>query len=96
MGMCNILNPETGLEVKFSHRFTAALALAGEETGSLDVYSEAVAHRSDLMALRDKISVTGNDDYGPNVTDITVHQSDGTVIRETRDRLDLEQVATRA
>jgi 2-methylcitrate dehydratase PrpD len=85
MGMCNILNPETGLEVKFSHRFTAALALAGEETGSLDVYSEAMAHRPDLMALRDKISVTGHDDYGPNVTDITVHQSDGTVIRETRD-----------
>jgi 2-methylcitrate dehydratase PrpD len=44
-----------------------------------------MAHRPDLMALRDKISVTGHDDYGPNVTDITVHQSDGTVIRETRD-----------
>jgi 2-methylcitrate dehydratase PrpD len=85
MGMCNILNPDTGLEVKFSHRFTTALALAGEETGSLDVYSEDMAHRADLVALRDKIAVTGHDDYGPNVTDITVHQSDGTVIRETRD-----------
>ena len=85
MGMCNILNPQTGLEVKFSHRFTAALALAGEETGSLEVYSEDMAARPDLVALRNKISVQGHTDYGPNNTDITVHQSDGTVIRESRD-----------
>ena len=85
MGMCNILEPTTGLEVKFSHRFTAALALAGEETGSLDVYSEEMAARPDLVALRDKISVLGHDDFGANCTDITVHQSDGTVIRESRD-----------
>lgn len=85
MGMCNIQNPQTGLEVKFSHRFTAALALAGEETGSLEVYSEDFAGRPDLTALRDKISVTGHDDYGPNNSDITVHQSDGTVLRESRD-----------
>ena len=85
MGMCNILNPTTGLEVKFSHRFTAALALAGEETGSLEVYSEDMAARPDLVALRDKISVHGHTNYGPNNTDITVHQTDGTVIREARD-----------
>ncbi len=85
MGMCNIQNPQTGLEVKFSHRFTAALALAGEETGSLDVYSEDMAGRPDLIRLRDKIAVHGHDNYGPNSTDITVHQTDGTVIRESRD-----------
>jgi 2-methylcitrate dehydratase PrpD len=85
MGMCNIQNPTTGLEVKFSHRFTAALALAGEETGSLGVYSEDMAARPDLTRLRDKISVHGHNDYGPNTTDITVHQTDGTVIRESRD-----------
>jgi 2-methylcitrate dehydratase PrpD len=85
MGMCNIQNPTTGLEVKFSHRFTAALALAGEETGALDVYSEDMAARPDLIRLRDKISVHGHETYGPNTTDITVHQTDGTVIRESRD-----------
>jgi len=85
MTMCNILNPETGLEMKFSHRLTAALALSGEETGSLEVYSEDTAHRPDLVALRDKIAVHGHADYGPSTTDITVHQSDGTVIRESRD-----------
>ena len=85
MGMCNIQNPATGLEVKFSHRFTAAMALAGEETGALDVYCEDMASRPDLVRLRDKISVHGHVNFGPNTTDITVHQTDGTVIRESRD-----------
>ena len=85
MGMCNILEPTDGLEIKFSHRFTAALALAGEETGSLEVYSERFAERPDLVALRDKIAIHGREDYSPNQTDITVHQSDGTVLREARD-----------
>lgn len=85
MNMCNILEPTTGLEVKFSHRFTTALALAGEETGSLEVYDESFAGRPDLVALRDKISIHGREDYTPNQTDVTVHQSDGTAIMESRD-----------
>ena len=85
MNMCNILEPTTGLEVKFSHRFTTALALAGEETGSLEVYDESFATRPDLVALRDKISIHGREDYTPNQTDMTVHQSDGTAIMESRD-----------
>jgi 2-methylcitrate dehydratase PrpD len=85
MNMCNIPEPTTGLEIKFSHRFTSALALAGEETGSLEVYSEDMAKRADLVALRDKIRVTADEKLGPSQTSVTVHQSDGTVIRERRD-----------
>jgi len=85
LGMCNIPEPTTGLEIKFSHRFTTALALAGEETGSLEVYSEKMAARPDLVTLRDKIRIVGGEDLGPNQTNITVHQNDGAVIREQRD-----------
>lgn len=85
MGMCNIPEPTNGLQIKFSHRFTTALALAGEETGSLGVYSEDMAARPDLVALRDKITVVGGTDLGPSQTNVTVHQSDGAVIREQRD-----------
>jgi hypothetical protein len=55
--VCNIPNPDTGLEVKFSLRHTAALALAGEDTAALDTYSDAIANRADLVALRDKVDV---------------------------------------
>jgi 2-methylcitrate dehydratase PrpD len=55
--VCNIPAPTTGLEVKFSLRHTAALALAGEDTASLRTYSDAMANRPDLVALRDQVEV---------------------------------------
>ena len=55
--VCNIPAPATGLEVKFSLRHTAALAFVGEDTAALDTYSDAIANRPDLMALRDKVEV---------------------------------------
>jgi 2-methylcitrate dehydratase PrpD len=55
--VCNIPAPTTGLEVKFSLRHTAALALAGEDTAALNTYSDAIANRPDLVALRDKVEV---------------------------------------
>jgi 2-methylcitrate dehydratase PrpD len=39
--VCNIANPKTGLEAKFSLRLTTALALSGCDTGALETYSEA-------------------------------------------------------
>jgi 2-methylcitrate dehydratase PrpD len=55
--VCNILAPATGLEIKFSLRHTAALALSGEDTAALATYSDANAERPDLVALREKVEV---------------------------------------
>lgn len=55
--MCNIAVPRTGLEAKFSLRFNAALALAGEDTAAPATYSDANVARADLTALRDAITV---------------------------------------
>lgn len=55
--MCNITEPVTGLQAKFSLRFNAALAIAGEDTASPDTYSDTNAARADLCALRDRVSV---------------------------------------
>src|SRR3546814_11553503 len=60
--------------IKFSLRFTIALALAGEETGSLDVYSAEMAGRQDLVALRDRIRVQADEALGRNETEVIVHQ----------------------
>lgn len=56
-GVCNIQQPSTGLEAKFSLRFTAAMALAGLDTGSIDIYTDALTERPELVALRDKTTV---------------------------------------
>jgi 2-methylcitrate dehydratase PrpD len=55
--ICGIEAPQSGLEVKFSLRMTAAMALAGVDTASECSYTDALAHRPDLVALRDKVRV---------------------------------------
>ena len=40
--VCNIENPTTGLEAKFSLRQTVAMALTGVDTANLDSYNDAV------------------------------------------------------
>ena len=61
--VCNIQEPDTGLEVKFSLRHTAALALAGIDTAGIDSYSDANARAPELVALRRKVGIV--DDGGP-------------------------------
>jgi 2-methylcitrate dehydratase PrpD len=56
-GVCNIEAPTTGLEAKFSLRFTTAMALAGVDTSSIAVYTDALTRRPDLVALRDRVTV---------------------------------------
>ena len=55
--MCNIQNPRTGLEAKFSLRFMAAAALLGLDTAGLDTYSETTCADTALTAMRDKVTV---------------------------------------
>ena len=55
--MCNIQNPRSGLEAKFSLRFTTAAALLGRDTADLATYSKAICADPTLIAMRDRISV---------------------------------------
>ena len=55
--VCNISEPRTGLEAKFSLRQTAAFALAGVDTARLDTYDEARMSDPRVAALRDKVTV---------------------------------------
>ena len=55
--VCNIPEPKTGLEIKFSMRHTAAMVLSGIDTGAMGSYSDEAANRNDLVALRDKVEI---------------------------------------
>ena len=59
--VCNIAEPTTGLEAKFSLRFTLALALAGEDTASIRLFTDALTKRRDLVALRDRVTVRAHE-----------------------------------
>lgn len=83
MGVCNIVEPRTGLECKFSLRMTTALALAGEDTFQETLFSDATATRADLVALRRRVSVIP-DAGGPGST-VEIELKDGRVLAETVD-----------
>ena len=85
LDVCNILNPTTGHEGKFSYRFNAALSLAGEETSSLQSYRDEMTQRPDIAALRDMVSVTPAKNLDRYATDVFVYLGEKTVITEHGD-----------
>jgi len=59
--VCDIDNPQTGLEVKFSYRWLAAMVFHGLATADDSVYTSELAHDDRLAELASKVSVTGDD-----------------------------------
>ncbi len=55
--VCDIPEPKTGLEIKFSIRHLAAMALGGEDTAALGTYSDEMANRSDYREGSRRVSL---------------------------------------
>lgn len=83
--VCDIAEPRTGLEAKFSLRLTTAMALAGIETGALASYSEATAADAALVALRDKVTCAFAPRGPHTLADVRVELTDGTVLTARHD-----------
>jgi 2-methylcitrate dehydratase PrpD len=82
--MCNIQEPRTGLEGKFSLRFTTAMGLLGEDTARMESYSEEKCAHPAVVAMRDRIQVVANDDLESDhaVADLRVTKKDGVVVHQ--------------
>ena len=83
LGVCNIQEPASGLECKFSLRMTTALALAGEDTFQEALFCDETARRPDLVALRDKVSIDPTQVGRGSV--VTVTLADGRVMSRQGD-----------
>ena len=66
--VANIPEPCTGLEAKFSLRFTAAMALAGVDTSSIDIFTDELTQDPVLAALRDKVTVVPHEAPNPKAS----------------------------
>ncbi len=64
--VCNIQEPATGLEAKFSLRFTAAMAMAGLDTSSIDIFTDELTRDPTVVHLRDKIRITAHETRNPD------------------------------
>ncbi len=85
--VCNIQNPRTGLEAKFSLRLTVAFALLGIDTAGLDSYSEVNAGDPAVIQMRDKIRVELAVGRGFAITDaeMRVELADGSCFEARHD-----------
>ena len=85
--VCNIQEPSTGLEAKFSLRFTVAMTLAGIDTSSIDIFTDALTQDPQLVAFRDKVQVVANDTeqaepVANGETLVSIETEDGQVFSE--------------
>lgn len=85
-GVCNIQEPRTGLETKFSLRHAVAMALAGADTCSLSGFSDDAAVDPGLRGVRDRVHVEFHDHCRSlTLAEVIVETCDGTVLRRRHD-----------
>lgn len=83
--VCNIQEPATGLEAKFSLRAVAAMALLGDDTRDIGAYTAARVTRGELTRLRDRIRVSPRDELSGGVAIASVQLGDGKQVSLTND-----------
>lgn len=85
LGVCNIQEPATGLEAKFSLRGVAAMALLGDDTRDIAAYTAASTARPELIQLRDRIHVAPDDGLSGGIAVANVRLVDGRRLSVTND-----------
>lgn len=82
LGVCNIEEPVTGLEGKFSLRATTALALLEKDTGNPALYGDETMADPTLVSLRDRVRVTTTPDFSATRARVLVEGPGGRVDQE--------------
>jgi len=75
--VCDIAEPRTGLEGKFSLRATTAMALLGDDTADPATFTAARMCDPDLVRLRDRVGVVPVAGTGPMRSTVIVETDDG-------------------
>ena len=74
--VCDIKAPSTGLEIKFSYAFLAAMVLRGIDLAAYESYLDRHCNDADLVALADKVTVVGNDKIADSAARVTIYSTD--------------------
>jgi 2-methylcitrate dehydratase PrpD len=70
--VCNIAEPKTGLEGKFSLRAAAAMALLGDDTADVHAFTDERMQDPSLIRLRDLVEVVGDESLAEAEARVTV------------------------
>jgi 2-methylcitrate dehydratase PrpD len=72
LNVCNIQNPESGLESKFSFAHVTALLFHDHDTAALSTYSDSLCKDAALQAFRDRVSVIADDTLSDTQAHVSV------------------------
>jgi 2-methylcitrate dehydratase PrpD len=75
--VCNIQEPETELEARFSIRLMTAYALASMDTSNLENFHPRLVTSEPVRSLRDKVEVVLREDFSITFARLTVLLDDG-------------------
>jgi len=76
--VCDIPEPTTGLEIKFSIRHCIAMAMSDMDTGDRAVYTDEVANQADLTELRRKVDLEDKIHNNRHAAEVVINLNDGT------------------
>lgn len=81
-GVCDIENPQTGLNIKFSIQHLAALALDGADTAALGLYTEQTALDDRCVQARKRVALKATEFADRSAARVTIRTRDGREITE--------------
>lgn len=85
LDVCNIGEPRSGLEGKFSLRATVAMALLGDDTADPAAFTDQRMGTPERVKMRKKVVVRASADMSGAETRVNVHLEDGTTCSATID-----------
>jgi 2-methylcitrate dehydratase PrpD len=83
--VCDIKAPRTGLEVKFSYAWLAAMVLGGIDTAADATYTDALAGDRRLAETAARVTVEADAALSDTATEIEIVTIDGRIIRTAHD-----------
>jgi 2-methylcitrate dehydratase PrpD len=83
--VCNIDEPATALEAKFSYRLTAAMVLAGRDTSALATFTDAICRDARLVGLRDRVTVAGDASLADTAARVRITRRTGDPVEVAHD-----------
>lgn len=95
LNVCNILSPETGLEAKFSYRFTAAMVMHGVDTARLESFSDISCRDFALTETCNKVLVRTDPELSETSAKVNLRIKSGESLTNEYDLANLTNPAKR-
>ena len=85
LGVCNIQEPRTGLEAKFSLRATTAIALLGDDTADPSTFNDRRIGEHDLQDLLHAVTIVTDESLASTQSHVRVALAGGATLDRTCD-----------